>query len=130
MDGVFASILGGSLGAAVVTGLFGLVRWFVERRAVKADRAADKAEERDEAADRLIVGLRGLYYIEIKTLSKQYLRAREITSEDLEDLLDMHTIYHDALHGNGFLDSVIAKVKRLPITDGLHDNERGEETHD
>jgi hypothetical protein len=27
----------------------------------------------------------------------------------------MHNVYHDNLNGNGFLDSIMAQVKNLPI---------------
>ncbi|MBQ1982242.1 MAG: hypothetical protein II229_03355, partial [Clostridia bacterium] len=35
--------------------------------------------------------------------------------EDLEDLTRMWACYHDDLEGNGYLDSLMAAVKRLPI---------------
>ena len=33
--------------------------------------------------------------------------------EELEDLIDMHKVYHGPLHGNGFLDDLMEQVRHL-----------------
>ena len=33
----------------------------------------------------------------------------------MEDLIQMHKIYHDDLEGNGYLDKVMADVQKLKI---------------
>jgi hypothetical protein len=62
-------------------------------------------------------GTRILLYDRIKYLGRSYLRAGHIASEDLEDIIEMHKVYHTELGGNGYLDSIMEKVRRLPIQD-------------
>ena len=51
----------------------------------------------------------------IKYLGRKFISAGEIRLEDLEDLIEMHKIYHDTLDGNGYLDSVMKAVNGLKI---------------
>lgn len=60
-------------------------------------------------------GIRILLYDRIKHLGKAYIERGSITAEELEDLIEMHRIYHDELNGNGFLDAIMDQVKKLPI---------------
>ena len=126
MNDVVASILGGSLGAALVSGVFGLIMWRLNRSAAKADSAAAKKTRAEEQIGNVIVGLRALMYKEIKMLGREYLHRGQISTEDLEDLLTMHKIYHDELGGNGFLDSLVAQVKRIPLEDCTCSREENE----
>ena len=61
-------------------------------------------------------GLQILLYDRIKYLCKKYISEGCISPEDLEDLSRMWDVYHTPLHGNGYLDSLMAAVKKLPIT--------------
>lgn len=38
-----------------------------------------------------------------------------IDLEDWQDLVDMHSIYHDELGGNGNLDGLMGEIMKLPI---------------
>lgn len=60
-------------------------------------------------------GVRQLLYDRIKYLCKEHIRRGYIASNDLEDLLRMHKIYHDDLEGNGFLDELMAEVHKLRV---------------
>ena len=51
----------------------------------------------------------------IKHLAKSYICRGTITSEELEDLHEMHQCYHE-LGGNGFLDALMTTVKNLPLS--------------
>jgi hypothetical protein len=117
MNDVLISIIGGSVGAAAVTGIFSLLRWRLDRRAVTVDRAADKKAETETEIRDIKVGLRMLLYADIKRHGKEYLARGHISTEELEDLIAMHRIYHDQLGGNGFLDSLMLQVKTLHIDD-------------
>ena len=99
-------LLSGAFGAALVAGLFGLL----QRRRDQKDKQAAKD-------DGTTCGVRMLLYAEIKHLGKAYLEHKYITTEELEDLIAMHKVYHDALGGNGFLDALMKQVKSLPIKD-------------
>ena len=60
-------------------------------------------------------GTQMLLYINIKALGKRYIADGAITAEDLEDIIEMHRVYHDELGGNGYLDTLMAQVKQLHI---------------
>lgn len=61
------------------------------------------------------IALRQLLYISVKEHGRAYLSAGKICNEDLEDIIETHRIYHDDLKGNGYLDSLMDAVKKLPI---------------
>lgn len=61
------------------------------------------------------LGTQVLLYASIKELGKQYISDGEIGAEDLEDLIEMHRVYHDELGGNGYLDTLMEQVKHLKI---------------
>lgn len=63
-------------------------------------------------------GVKIILYDRIKWMGNKYLDRGYITSEELEDLVEMHRIYHDELIGNGFLDEIMKKVKALPLKKG------------
>ena len=111
---IVISIVGGSLGAAVVAGLFGLLQWRLNRRATKEDRAEKRTQDREDVYSMTQKVLRMLLYVEIKQHAKVHIREGSISLEDLEDLIDMHDLYHDDLGGNGFLDNVMHQVRQLP----------------
>lgn len=73
-------------------------------------RMLKKNQESGERA-----GIRILLYDRIKHLGKKYISEGKISAENLEDLIEMHRIYHVDLDGNGFLDSLMEQVKKLPI---------------
>lgn len=117
-------LLKSASGAGIVAGLFGLVQWRLNRKAQKEDKAADKkvascaARGAEIAAlqqtvNALIVADRTILYDRIKHLAKTYIRRGWISVEEYEDLKRMHKVYHDDLHGNGFLDSIMENVDRL-----------------
>lgn len=65
--------------------------------------------------DGVRAGMKMLLYDRIKHLGKSYMDRGYITTDELEDLTEMHNIYHNELDGNGFLDTVMKNVKALPI---------------
>mgnify|MGYP001285064206 CR=1 FL=1 len=96
---VLAAIIGSGAFSALISGGFGLLR----------DRKTGKDGVRE--------GVRQLLYNEIKRTGRQYLAAGKISSEDLEDFIDTHRIYHDELSGNGYLDGILQKVLQLDVKD-------------
>lgn len=120
---ILVSIIGGSVGAAFVAGVFGLIQWGLTRNAQKEDKAnAESAavchargEEIRQLKEKVEVGLladRTILYDRIKLLAKSYIARGYITVEELEDLNLMHAVYHDKdkLDGNGFLDNIMHTV--------------------
>lgn len=122
------SLLGGAGGAAIVSGLYGLIQWWLNRKAQKEDRAAEdqesKCEQRGEdmrdlsrKMDVLFLADRTILYDRIKHLAKSYIAQGFVTVEDLEDINRMHAVYHDPdkLDGNGFLKDLMHTVNSLEI---------------
>lgn len=120
------AILGGAVGAAFVTGAFSIIKWVLERKAAKEDRREDKKDAQEQQKDseleeikeeigNLAVAMRMQMYDRIKHLGNSYLQRGSITSEELADLIEMHGVYHNTLKGNGFLDTLMEKVKALPV---------------
>ena len=120
---ILLAIIGGSCGAAIVAGLFGLVTWRLNRKAQKEDRAAERertAAEKENVdmkevlrkMDVLFLADRTILYDRIKHLGKSYIERGWVTVEELEDLNLMHGVYHDKdkLDGNGFRDNLMHTV--------------------
>lgn len=123
---ILKTILGGAVGSSIVVGIFGLVTWFLNRKAAKADKAEDRKEQKEsqektemddvrKTLDNLTIAMRTQLYLSIKRDGKSYLQRGSISAEELEDLVNAHKVYHDVLIGNGFLDSLMEKVKQLPV---------------
>ena len=124
-------IVSGSVGAAIVAGIFGIIQWRLNRKAAKEDRAeersiascAQRAKEIQELKDMvavLVVADRTVLYDRIKHLGKSYITRGYVTVEELEDMDLMHSVYHDKdkLNGNGFLDNLMKTVHSLPVKAG------------
>lgn len=120
------TVIGGAVGAAIVSGIFGIIMWKLNRKAQVEDRHEDKEQESADALKAevetindqlsgLTVAMRMLMYDRIKHLGNSYLKRDSISSEELADLIEMHRVYHDTLKGNGFLDTLMEKVKALPV---------------
>lgn len=106
----------GAAGAALIKGIFDLLHWGLNRKAKKAD-AKEEREQLDSKElmrrmDVLFLADRTILYDRIKHLGKSYLARGWITVEELEDLKNMHKVYHDPdkLNGNGFLDELMNAV--------------------
>lgn len=91
--------------SAVVSGFFSVVLWHLNNK--------KKVDAHDEA---IRAGVRALLYDKIKYLGLKLIEKGEITAEELEDIHRLHKVYHDELAGNGYLDTIMHKVDRLPVT--------------
>lgn len=104
MNEIIIAIIGSGALTALITNLFNIYR--------------DRKSHEDGIAE----GVQLLLYDRIKYLAKRYLEAGAIAPDDLEDLARMWACYHDpeGLNGNGYLDSLMAAVGRLPIRGGAN----------
>lgn len=118
MEIIFA-ILGGAAGAAAINGVFSLIKLALERKFKKEDSAEGKqainCEAQQKKIDDVIVAIRQMLYDRLKHLGKKYIERGHITAEELEDFLTMHSVYHNEMKGNGFLDELVEQVRHLPI---------------
>lgn len=97
MNQIIIAIIGSGALTAIITNVFTLIK------------------ERKNQSKGVAEGVQLLLYDRIKSLSKSYIKDGQITPEDLEDLTRMWACYHDDLEGNGYLDSLMAAVRRLPL---------------
>lgn len=94
---IIVAIIGSGALSALISGIIGFIK----------DRRCKK--------DGVRAGVRQLLYDKIKFLGRKYIADGEVSCEDLEDLIDMHKIYHDDLGGNGYLDHIINEVKKVKV---------------
>lgn len=52
---------------------------------------------------------------ELRSLCRQYINQEWIYEDELEDLMMMHSCYHNDLNGNGFLNKQMDKVMNLEV---------------
>lgn len=51
----------------------------------------------------------------LRFLCVHYIQQGWIYEDELEDIITMHKCYHDDLKGNGYLDTLMGKVKGLEV---------------
>lgn len=106
-------LLTGGTAAAVVGIVNNIIQWKLSRKAKQEDEKRIDVEEIMQMAKTLQMGQLMLLHDRIKFLSKMYIKAGEITFEDLQDLKQMHRIYR--AHGGENLVRPIADVEKLEI---------------
>lgn len=125
---IVLAILGGGVGTALVGGAFALIQWKLNRKAAQEDRAqaisdnscaarGQQIQNLERLVGVLVVAERTSLYDRIKHLGKSYIARGYITVEELEDIDQMHAVYHDKdkLGGNGFLDALMKTVHALEV---------------
>lgn len=103
------SLLSGSVGAAVVAGVFGIVMYLMQRRDKRDEKQGDKKD-----AERKALCYVMLYIIEER--AKEILATERITLAELRRLHHWHKVYK-ALGGNGDADSLMKRLEALSIVD-------------
>lgn len=78
-------------------------------------RIFQRRDEKRRNNDGVNAGVRMLLYDKIKYLGLKHISAGTIKADELEDLIEMHKTYHE-MGGNGFLDSIMEQVHKLPIS--------------
>lgn len=101
---IIQGIVGGSCGAAVVTGVVALVQFFLNRK----DSAAHKGDAREKA-------LRYLMLYIIQERAKEHIKEQEISLDERRSLHRWHELYHQGLGGNGDADTLMQQVDGLPV---------------
>lgn len=92
---IVLAILGSSALASLISGIFSL------------------ASNRKKQESGVEAGVQILLYDRIKHLGTKYIEKGSIGYDEYEDLIRMHNVYHTALNGNGFLDELMAQVRKL-----------------
>ena len=101
---VLMAILGGSFGAATVSGAVALIQFFLNRK----DKKSGKVDAREKA-------LRYLMLYIIQERAKQHIKERQITLGERRSLHHWHDLYHQGLGGNGDADALMRQVDCLSV---------------
>lgn len=80
----------------------------------KLDEMESKINGIEDRLNGLENSQRIILHDRITWLAAKYCESGEISFSDYEIIKQMHSIYHNDLHGNGFLDSIMEDVDRLP----------------
>lgn len=102
------AIIGGGVGAALVTVIGKLIENAQARKYKRAD-----AETEDMRAVK--TALKYLMYDRIRHLATHYIAEGEVDFDDRRILNEMHRSYHDGLEGNGDLNNLMQAVNSLPL---------------
>lgn len=70
---------------------------------------------RAEEKNGITHGVRLVLKDRLRFLCVKYIEQGWIYEDELEDLVAMHNCYHDTLHGNGYLNELMGRVKSLEI---------------
>ena len=118
MDWV-VSVLAGGIGAAAITGIFKLLEIWASLKAdnTKAKQKAveAKVEKNKDQLDTLTAAMRVILHDRIKYLIRRYSDEGKISYDDRRDILDMYSIYHDDLGGNGNLDALMKALDKIQV---------------
>lgn len=75
----------------------------------------NRHDKRQQDRDGMQAALRLILKDRLRFLCMHYISQTWIYEDELDDLIEMHKLYHDALHGNGYLDTLMSKVKALDV---------------
>ena len=79
------------------------------------NRIFNYLDKRAELKSGVTHGVRLILKDRLRFLCARYIEQGWIYEDELEDLVSMHSCYHDTLAGNGYLDELMGRVKRLPM---------------
>lgn len=129
---VLMAVAGGAAGAAVINGINERWKFKANRKAVKEDRAEEKADKTDELTKTLSglqeqlehlknsdtaqsEALKLILLDRILWLGQGYINKGEISFDDRRRFHSMHDCYHKGLGGNGDADIIVEGVDALPL---------------
>lgn len=72
-------------------------------------------EKKETANNSSEKALRLMMKDRLRFLCMHYISQGWIYEDELEDIMAMHSLYHNDLKGNGFLDNQMEKVKNLEL---------------
>ena len=72
-------------------------------------------DKRAELKSGVTHGVRLVLKDRLRFLCTRYIEQGWIYEDELEDIIAMHSAYHDTLKGNGYLDELMRRVNTLPI---------------
>ncbi len=99
---ILYTLLGGAASAALVSGVFTLIQFFVSRK-----------DKKDSHEDVQTKALRYLMLYIIQSRCEEYIRRGNITLQERRSLHHWHDLYHNGLGGNGDADLLMEEIDGL-----------------
>lgn len=116
---IVSGIFSGTGIAALIGAISKKKQWERERKAQKEDKAEEDSTEWRKGVDEKLKaqgeGIKFLLYDKIQHRGQEYITAKEVTFDERKTLHKAHSVYHNGLHGNGDLDSLMRDVDELPL---------------
>ena len=119
-------LLTGAASAAFIKLVDNVIQWKLARKVKKEDKAEERQEnvcrtnqlkidKLEETVQATITGQRYILLDRLRYIGLAYLQKGEISFDERRLLHQMHSVYHDTLHGNGDLDELMSEVDELPL---------------
>lgn len=108
-------LLGGSAGAALVAGLFTLIKTWMDQRHSTKEHQIVRKEKKEDDENIQDKALRFLMLYIIQERAKEILVRGYVTVEERRSLYEWHNLYHVGLSGNGDADTLMQAVDSLPL---------------
>lgn len=80
----------------------------------RKEKRKDNKDQNNDFA-KVQSSLRLLMKDRLRFLCMHYIQQGWIYEDELEDLMNMHSVYHNDLGGNGFLDKQMERVETLEV---------------
>lgn len=112
------SFLTGACGAGIVTIIGNVIMFWLNRRAVKEDKAdadiENRLKEQEKDTEALKEGVQALLHDRLYSGAAQCMKDGQITQSELSNMEHLYESYHN-LGGNGTGTELFKRVKALPI---------------
>lgn len=140
---MLAAFICGAGGLAIINVIQERWKWRHDRKAKIQDRSEEKEDKLDEIGKQLTEYIEkqneynsrtesrladmekndtaqseAMKYVlldRIIYIGQSYIKHGEVTFDERKRLREMHTVYHDGLHGNGDADHIMDAVDALPL---------------
>ena len=115
MSEFWLAVLGGSAGAAFVSGVLSIVKTIIEHKHKKEDHAQEHEEKKADSEDAQNLALRYIMLYIIQERAAKIITRGWTTFDERRVLHEWHNCYHNGLNGNGDADAFIAAVDKVRV---------------
>lgn len=123
MSEFLVAVCGGSVGAAVVTGVMSIIKVSIEHRHKKQDHAQERSEQKEQDENVQNKALRYILLYIIQERASKIIARGWTTFDERRALYDWHKCYHDGLNGNGDADTWMKQVAQVKVVSDLKEVE-------
>lgn len=109
------AMIGGSCGAAIVTGVFALIKAWVDNKLDSKKHKMLRSETLEDSENVQNKALRYIMLYIIQERAKELISQGYVTVDDRRSLHAWHDLYHNELKGNGDASALMGAVDRLEL---------------